>query len=194
MTKSVDEPLPGIVARPNLSLVIPHRKGNVKTTDEPLHTVATRIGRPGRGRRDRCRRLPVSSAQTARTWPGPTLFGQLPGDRQRLRADDGLRQRRQLQRCAMARRHRRRSARRRSMSGQTEQWEQWVGSHSRPVQRTKRHVKSRPATGAPGSPTPTNRWHQGHRRDAEQRPTKSCDQGHHDDCPHRLGGPKKAAA
>ena len=70
----------------------------------------------------------------------------------------------------MARRHRRRSARRRSMSGQTEQWEQWVGSHSRPVQRTKRHVKSRPATGAPGSPTPTNRWHQGHRRDAEQRP------------------------
>jgi len=65
MTKSVDEPLPGIVARPNLSLVIPHRKGNVKTTDEPLHTVATRIGRPGRGRRDRCRRLPVSSAQTA---------------------------------------------------------------------------------------------------------------------------------
>jgi DNA (cytosine-5)-methyltransferase 1 len=42
MTKSVDEPLPGIVARPNLSLVIPYRKGKAKTTDEPLHTVATR--------------------------------------------------------------------------------------------------------------------------------------------------------
>ena len=42
MTKSVDEPLPGVVARPNLSLVIPYRKGKAKTTDEPLHTVATR--------------------------------------------------------------------------------------------------------------------------------------------------------
>jgi DNA (cytosine-5)-methyltransferase 1 len=42
MTKSVDEPLPGIVARPNLSLVVPYRKGKAKTTDEPLHTVATR--------------------------------------------------------------------------------------------------------------------------------------------------------
>jgi DNA (cytosine-5)-methyltransferase 1 len=42
MTKSVDDPLPGVVARPNLSLVIPYRKGNAKTTDEPLHTVATR--------------------------------------------------------------------------------------------------------------------------------------------------------
>ena len=36
------EPLPGVVARPNLSLVIPYRKGKAKTTDEPLHTVATR--------------------------------------------------------------------------------------------------------------------------------------------------------
>ncbi|MCW2651667.1 MAG: (cytosine-5)-methyltransferase 1 [Mycobacterium sp.] len=42
MIKPVDEPLPGVVARPNLSLVIPYRKGNAKTTDEPLHTVATR--------------------------------------------------------------------------------------------------------------------------------------------------------
>jgi DNA (cytosine-5)-methyltransferase 1 len=42
MTKSVEEPLPGVVARPNLSLVIPYRKGNAKTTEEPLHTVATR--------------------------------------------------------------------------------------------------------------------------------------------------------
>lgn len=42
MTKSVEEPFPGVVARPNLSLVIPYRKGNAKTTDEPLHIVATR--------------------------------------------------------------------------------------------------------------------------------------------------------
>ncbi|PJE01217.1 DNA cytosine methyltransferase [Mycobacterium haemophilum] len=42
MTKSVTDPLPGIVARPNLSLVIPYRKGTAKPTGEPLHTVATR--------------------------------------------------------------------------------------------------------------------------------------------------------
>jgi DNA (cytosine-5)-methyltransferase 1 len=42
MTKSVNDPMPGVVARPNLSLVIPYRKGKAKTTDEPLHTVATR--------------------------------------------------------------------------------------------------------------------------------------------------------
>ncbi|MCA2304814.1 DNA cytosine methyltransferase [Mycobacterium intracellulare] len=42
MTKSVNDPVPSVVARPNLSLVIPYRKGRAKTTDEPLHTVATR--------------------------------------------------------------------------------------------------------------------------------------------------------
>jgi DNA (cytosine-5)-methyltransferase 1 len=42
MTKSVTDPMPGVVARPNLSLVIPYRKGKAKTVDEPLHTVATR--------------------------------------------------------------------------------------------------------------------------------------------------------
>jgi DNA (cytosine-5)-methyltransferase 1 len=42
MTKSVADPMPGVVARPNLSLVIPYRKGKAKTTSEPLHTVATR--------------------------------------------------------------------------------------------------------------------------------------------------------
>jgi DNA (cytosine-5)-methyltransferase 1 len=42
MTKSVDDPVPSVVARPNLSLVIPYRKGKAKTIDEPLHTVATR--------------------------------------------------------------------------------------------------------------------------------------------------------
>jgi DNA (cytosine-5)-methyltransferase 1 len=42
MTKSVTDPMPALVARPNLSLVIPYRKGKAKGTDEPLHTVATR--------------------------------------------------------------------------------------------------------------------------------------------------------
>ena len=42
MTKSITDPLPGVVARPNLSLVIPYRKGRAKTAGEPLHTVATR--------------------------------------------------------------------------------------------------------------------------------------------------------
>lgn len=41
MTKSVNDPVPSIMARPNLSLVIPYRKGKAKTTDEPLHAVAT---------------------------------------------------------------------------------------------------------------------------------------------------------
>lgn len=42
MTKPVTEPTPSVVARPNLSLVIPYRRGAAKTTREPLHTVATR--------------------------------------------------------------------------------------------------------------------------------------------------------
>jgi DNA (cytosine-5)-methyltransferase 1 len=41
MTKPVTDPMPGVVARPNLSLVIPYRRGKAKTTDEPLHTLAT---------------------------------------------------------------------------------------------------------------------------------------------------------
>jgi DNA (cytosine-5)-methyltransferase 1 len=42
MTKSVTDPLPALVARPNLSLVIPYRKAKAKTVDEPLHTLGTR--------------------------------------------------------------------------------------------------------------------------------------------------------
>ncbi len=41
MNKGVGDPLPGLVARPNMSLVIPYRKGRVTTTDEPIHTQAT---------------------------------------------------------------------------------------------------------------------------------------------------------
>ena len=42
MVKDVRDPLASIVARPNLSLVIPYRRGAAKTTAEPLHTVATK--------------------------------------------------------------------------------------------------------------------------------------------------------
>jgi DNA (cytosine-5)-methyltransferase 1 len=41
MTKPVTDPMPGVVARPNLSHDIPYRRGKAKTTDEPLHTLAT---------------------------------------------------------------------------------------------------------------------------------------------------------
>lgn len=44
MTKSVDEPLAAVVAKPNLSLVIPYRKGSKAygAGEEPLSTIATR--------------------------------------------------------------------------------------------------------------------------------------------------------
>jgi DNA (cytosine-5)-methyltransferase 1 len=42
MTKDVNEPMPVVVAKPNVSLVIPFRRGNrPRTTGEPLHTVST---------------------------------------------------------------------------------------------------------------------------------------------------------
>lgn len=41
MNKDVADPMPGLVARPNMSLVIPYRKGRTKTTNEPLLTQAT---------------------------------------------------------------------------------------------------------------------------------------------------------
>ncbi|MBN9618560.1 MAG: hypothetical protein J0H43_02330 [Actinobacteria bacterium] len=41
MTKDVADPFPGVVARTNLSLVIPYRKAKTKTTEEPLLTQAT---------------------------------------------------------------------------------------------------------------------------------------------------------
>ena len=41
MNKAVGDPRPGLVARPNMSLVIPYRKARVTTTDEPIHTQAT---------------------------------------------------------------------------------------------------------------------------------------------------------
>jgi DNA (cytosine-5)-methyltransferase 1 len=42
MNKGVDEPMPGIVAAPNISLVIPYRRGHAKPTTDPLLTLGTR--------------------------------------------------------------------------------------------------------------------------------------------------------
>jgi DNA (cytosine-5)-methyltransferase 1 len=44
MTKPVTDPMPGVVARPNMSLVIPYRKNDRahRAVDEPLTTVATK--------------------------------------------------------------------------------------------------------------------------------------------------------
>ena len=71
-------------------------------------------------------------------------------------------------------------------------WEQWVGSTTRPVECLKRAAKVCTQNG--------RRWIT--YRDEingtkmivdmpENAPTKSCDQGCHDACPHRLGGPQE---
>lgn len=42
MTKdAASDAMPGVVARPNLSLVIPYRRAKAKTTGEPMHTMTT---------------------------------------------------------------------------------------------------------------------------------------------------------
>jgi DNA (cytosine-5)-methyltransferase 1 len=41
MNKPVTDPLPTVVGRPNVSLVVPYRRARVATTAEPLHTLAT---------------------------------------------------------------------------------------------------------------------------------------------------------
>jgi hypothetical protein len=74
-------------------------------------------------------------------------------------------------------------------------WEQWCGSTARPVQRIKRGAKVRTQDGRKwityrdeinGSQVIVDM--------PENAPTKSCDQGRHDDCPHRLGAPQEGGA
>jgi len=71
-------------------------------------------------------------------------------------------------------------------------WEQWAGSTTRPVEIIKRGAKIRTRDGQRwisyrdeinGVPVIVDMP-----RDA---PTRSCDQGRHDRCPHRLGGPQE---
>jgi hypothetical protein len=76
--------------------------------------------------------------------------------------------------------------------GTPEQWERWVGSTARPVERIKRGAKVRIRDG--------QRWIT-YRDEINSTavivempstaPTKSCHQGRHDDCPHRLDGPQE---
>ena len=65
MNKPVGDPMPGPVACPNMSLVIPYRKARVTTTDELIHTQATvksaGLATPG----DRHQRLPLLDGQAA---------------------------------------------------------------------------------------------------------------------------------
>lgn len=69
-------------------------------------------------------------------------------------------------------------------------WEQWVGSNARPVQCIKRRAKVYTKDGQRwiSYPDEVN----GQKVIVEMpanAPTKTCDQGRHDHCGHRLGGP-----
>lgn len=71
-------------------------------------------------------------------------------------------------------------------------WEQWVGSDTRPVEQIKRRAKVTIRDGRrwityPDEINGTNVIVEM----PVDAPTKSCDQGRHDDCPHRLGGPQE---
>ncbi|HUO39094.1 MAG TPA: hypothetical protein VMU34_15230 [Mycobacterium sp.] len=71
-------------------------------------------------------------------------------------------------------------------------WEQWVGSTSRPVECIKRGAKVAKKEGRNWITYPDEI--NGTKVIVEMpdnAPTKSCDQGRHDTCPHRLGGPQE---
>jgi hypothetical protein len=74
----------------------------------------------------------------------------------------------------------------------TEFWEQWVGSTARPAEYIKRGAK---VTTKQGRRSITYRDEiNGTTVTVEMpdnAPTKSCEQGRHDACPHRLGGPQE---
>ena len=114
MTKSVADRCPAWSPARTCRLVIPYRKGRAKTTGEPLHTVATResaalLSAAADIDIDECRFRMLKPREHGRAQRFPDDYMRL---RQPGRADDGLRQRRQLQRRPVARRHRRLPARR----------------------------------------------------------------------------------
>ena len=88
-----------------------------------------------------------------------------------------------------------------SETGAHEYWEQWVGSTTRPVQIIKRGAKvAFREERRSASDVRRRRWItysdeiNGHAVIVEMpddAPTKSCDQGRHDHCPHRLGQPQE---
>jgi hypothetical protein len=74
----------------------------------------------------------------------------------------------------------------------TDPWEQWVGSTTPPIERIKRRARVDIRGGQrwityPDEINDTNVIVEM----PNNAPTKSCDQGRHDDCPHRLGGPQE---
>jgi hypothetical protein len=71
-------------------------------------------------------------------------------------------------------------------------WEQWVGSTARPVECLKRGAKVTKRHGRSWItyPDKLNGTHVVVEM-PDNAPTKSCDQGRHDACPHRLGGPQE---
>jgi len=76
------------------------------------------------------------------------------------------------------------------MTEYTEFWEQWVGSTARPVERIKPRAR---VTKPDGRNWITYRDELDGKKTVVEMPdnatTKSCDQGRHDHCLHRLGGP-----
>lgn len=72
-------------------------------------------------------------------------------------------------------------------------WEQWVGSTAPPIQCIKRHAKVRMKDGRRCITYPDEiKGQQVVIVDMpDNAPTKSCDQGRHDACPHRLGQPQE---
>lgn len=71
-------------------------------------------------------------------------------------------------------------------------WEQWLAATTPPVQRIKRRAKVRKQDGRRWItyPDTINRAHVIVDM-PDNAATKSCDQGRHDDCGHRLGGPQE---
>lgn len=74
----------------------------------------------------------------------------------------------------------------------SELWEQWVGTTTRPVQRAKRHAEIHLRDGRKWITYPDEINDVKVTVEMPQNaPTKSCDEGRHDACPHRLGGPQE---
>lgn len=71
-----------------------------------------------------------------------------------------------------------------------EPWESWVGSYAPPEMRIKRGAKVVKRDGVKWITYPdTIGGVDVVIEMPETAPTKSCHEGRHDDCPHRLGGP-----
>ena len=78
------------------------------------------------------------------------------------------------------------------MTEYTDYWEQWAGSTARPVERIKHRAKVTKRDGRKWITYPDEI--NGTKvvvEMPENAATKSCDQGRHDHCQHRLGAPQE---